>query len=185
MTKICIVSPAELPVSIEQARANMRIDGDYMDSFLQEWLEGITAATEHEIGQCFMRQTWEVRLDAFPAAIDLPHPVLSITSVTYQDVDGVEQALAPAAYKLVAECYTSRLVPARHTTWPATLPEQHAVIVTVVCGYGDTPATVPVNVRSYLLAKLVDQYDPKTRAEKETAPSSFITRLLDRCRSHL
>lgn len=184
MTKICIVSPAELPVSIEQARANMRIDGDYMDSFLQAWLEGITAAAEHEIGQCFMRQTWEVRLDAFPAAIDLPHPVLSVTSVTYLDVDGVEQALAPAAYKLVPECYTSRLVPARHTTWPATSPEPHAVIVTVECGYGDTSEKVPANVQLYLLAKLVEQFDPVTRAERDTVQSLYIERLLDGCRTH-
>lgn len=185
MSKICIVPPTELPVSIEQARANMRIDGDYMDSFLTLWLAGITATMEHEIGQRFIRQTWEVRLDAFPASIDLPHPVLSVTSVAYLDIDGVEQVLAPAAYKLVPEQYESRLVPARRTTWPATSPEPHAVIVTLECGYGDTPDKVPANVQLYLLAKLVDQFDPNTRAERETAPSPFIARLLDGCRSNV
>ena len=185
MTKICTVPPTELPVTIERARANMRIDGDYMDSFLTLWLAGITATTEHATGQCFIRQTWEVRLDAFPDSINLPHPVLSVTSVAYLDIDGIEQVLAPVAYKLVPERYQTTLVLARGATWPATSPEPQAVIVTVECGYGDTPDKVPANVQLYLLAKLVDQFDPNTRAEKETAPSPFIARLLDGCWSNV
>lgn len=184
MSKICTIPPTKLPVPIEQARANMRIDGDYMDPFLELWLKGIAAATEHEIGQCLMRQTWQVRLDAFPDAIDLPHPVLSVTSVAYLDLDGVEQVLAPATYKLTPARYQTSLAPVRGATWPATSPESHAVVVTVECGYGDTPDKVPANVQLYLLAKLVDQFDPNTRAEKESAPSSFIARLLDACRSY-
>ncbi|WP_170840514.1 head-tail connector protein [Janthinobacterium lividum] len=185
MSAICIVPPSILPVSIEQARANMRIDGDYMDQSLELWLKGITATAEHEIGQCLMRQTWEVRLDAFPAAIDLPHPVLSVTSVAYLDVDGAKQTLVPEAYKLVPARYKTALVPARGAAWPLTSPEPHAVVVTVECGYGDTSDKVPSNVQLYLLAKLVDQFDPNTRAEKEAAPSPFIARLLDGCRSNV
>ena len=185
MTKIRTVAPTNLAVDIAAARANMRIDGDYMDQFLELWLKGITATAEHEIGQCLIRQTWEVRLDAFPATIDLPHPVLSVTSVAYLDVDGIEQVLAPEAYKLVPARYQTSLAPVRSSNWPATSPEPHAVTVTVECGYGDAPEKVPANVQLYLLAKLVDQFDPNTRAEKETAPSPFIARLLDGCRSNV
>lgn len=184
-TKICIVPPAGLPVSIEQARANMRIDGDYMDQFLELWLRGITAATEHEIGQCFIQQTWEVRLDAFVGEISLPHPVMRVVSVRYLDIAGVGQTLDTAAFRLVASSYQTVLVPASGASWPATAPERHAVVVTVECGYGDKPAAVPINVQLYLLAKLVDQFDPTTRSEKEGAPSPFIDRLLDKCRSYL
>nr|WP_314607334.1 hypothetical protein [uncultured Janthinobacterium sp.] len=183
MTKIRTVGPINLAVDLAAARANMRIDGDYMDSFLTLWLAGITATMEHEIGQCFIRQTWEVRLGEFPASVDLPHPVLNVTSVAYLDVDGTKQTLVPEAYKLVPARYKTSLVPARGAAWPATSPEPHAVIVTVECGYGDTSDKVPANVQLYLLAKLVDQFDPNTRAEKETAPSPFIARLLDGCRS--
>ncbi|OEZ66302.1 hypothetical protein JAB5_00840 [Janthinobacterium sp. HH103] len=183
MTKIRTIPPDKLAVPIEQVRANMRIDGDYMDSLLEQWLKGITATAEHEIGQCLMPQTWEVRLDAFPALIDLPHPVLGVSSVKYVDADGAERTLPPAAYKLVPARYKTELAPARGAAWPATSPEPHAVIVTVECGYGDTSDKVPANVQLYLLAKLVDQFDPNTRAEKESAPSPFIERLLDGCRS--
>lgn len=185
MTQICIIPPSSLAVPIEQARANMRIDGTDMDQFLTLWLEGITAAAEHEIGQCLMRQTWEVRLDSFPASIPLPHPVLEVEFVAYIDQEGVAQQLAPEAYQLVPGRYASSLVPARGTAWPAASADPSAVVVTVACGYGDVPDKVPANVRLYLLAKLVDQFDPNTRAEKETAPSPFIARLLDACRSRI
>lgn len=185
MTRICTLRPTQLPVSIEQVRANMRIDGEYMDALLTQWLQGVTATTEHDIGQCLMRQTWEVRLDAFPAMIDLPHPVLAVSSVKYIDTDGIERILAQPAYRLIPARYQSILAPSRGATWPATWPEQHAVVVTVECGYGDTPEQVPPNVRLYLLAKLADQFDPNTRSEKESAPSPFIARLLDACRSQL
>lgn len=184
MTSICIIPPTELPVSIERARANMRIDGDYMDSFLRLWLEGVTTAAEDEIGQRLIRQTWEVREDAFPTVFYLPHPVLRVTSVAYLDVEGIEQVLQPAAYKLVPSRYQTRLAPARGASWPATSPEPHAVIVTVECGYGDTSEKVPANVQLYLLAKLVEQFDPVTRTERDTVQSLYIERLLDGCRTH-
>lgn len=183
MSKICIGRPVELPVSISRVRANMRIDGDYMDDLLTQWLVGIVAAAEHDIGQCLMRQRWEVRLDAFPSSIDLPHPVLDVVGVAYLDADGARQTLAPSAYKLLPSRYKTKLVPARSMHWPSTSPEEQAVIVTVDCGYGDVPEAVPANVQLYLLAKLADQFDPNTRAERESAPSPFITRLLDGCRS--
>lgn len=185
MTQICIIPPSSLAVPIEQARANMRIDGTDMDQFLTLWLEGITAAAEHEIGQCLMRQTWEVHLDSFPASIPLPHPVLDVKSVVYVDPEGLKQQLAAEAYQLVPGQYASSLVPARGTEWPKLSAGPGALVVTVASGYGDDPKKVPANVRLYLLAKLVDQFDPNTRTERETAPSPFIARLLDACRSRI
>ncbi|MED5615124.1 head-tail connector protein [Janthinobacterium sp. P210005] len=183
MSQLCIIPPAILAVTLEQAKLNLRVDGDYLDALIEFWLRGIISALEHEIGQCLMPQTWEVRLDEFPAAIDLPHPVLNVVSVVYLDANGVERVLEPATYKLVATRYQTTLALAREATWPATSVESHAVIVTVECGYGYTPNKVPSNVQLYLLAKLVDQFDPNTRAERESAPSPFIARLLDACRS--
>jgi len=183
MSQICITPPTILAVTLEQAKLNLRVDGNYLDALIESWLRGIISVLEHEIGQCLMPQTWEVRLDAFPATIDLPHPVLNVVSVVYLDANCVERVLAPTTYKLVAARYQTTLVPARGATWPTTSAEPHAVIVTVECGYGYTPEKVPPNVQLYLLAKLVDQFDPNTRAERESAPSPFIARLLDACRS--
>lgn len=180
---IRIAPPAALPVSLTLAKANMRVDGNDMDTLITSWIMGIVATLEHEIGQCLIEQTWRVTVDSFPAALSLPHPVMSVTSVKYFDVDGVEQTLDSAAYRLVKMRYRSDLMPARGVSWPATMADRE-VTVEVVCGYGAAPADVPENVQLYILAKLVEQFDPATRMERDTVQSAFVDRLLDACRSY-
>lgn len=184
MTQRLITPPTVLAVTLDQAKANLRVDGADMDALITMWVEGIIAALEHEIGQCLMPQTWEVTLDAFPIAISLPHPVISITSVKYLDVTGAEQTLAPAAYKLIRSAYTSTLTAISGATWPTTASEVGAVTITVECGHGTTAAATPANVRLYILAKLVEQFDPATRTERDTVQSDFVGRLLDACRTY-
>lgn len=200
MAAIRTVAPTALAVDLAVAKSNMRIDGDHMDGLVTLWLKGIIGTLEHEIGQRLMEQTWEVRLARFPTipfqgigyacaggapdVIRLPHPVLAVTSVKYLDIDGIEQTLAPAAYKLTVERYQSYLMPARGINWPATVDESGAVTVTAQCGYGGTASSTPENVQLYILAKLVEQFDPITRTERDTVQSVFIDRLLDACRSY-
>lgn len=184
MTSRQITAPTVLAVSLEDARANLRVDGTDLDSLITLWVQGITASMEHEIGQCIMAQTWKVSLDAFPTEIALPHPVIGITSVKYFDVAGVEQTLATSAYKINRSAYKTTITPVFGTTWPVTQDDTGVITVIVECGYGSTPASTPANVRLYILAKLVEGFDPATRSERDTVQSNFITRLLDACRSY-
>lgn len=184
MTARQITPPAELAVTLDAARANMRIDGSDMDALITGWIEGIIAALEHEIGQCLMAQTWEVTLDAFSLAINLPHPVIEVTSVKYLDITGTEQTLSPTDYRLHRSAYATTLLPASGTKWPNTCADVCTVVVEVVCGHGDTAASTPANVRLYILAKLVEQFDPITRMERDTVQSDFVGRLLDSCRTY-
>jgi uncharacterized phiE125 gp8 family phage protein len=200
MTKIRTVAPTVLAVDLAVAKANLRIDGSDMDALVTLWLRGIIASLEHEIGQCLMEQTWEVRLPGFPSIpcwrvgqrvassvadeIRLPHPVMAVTSVKYLGTDGAEQVLGEGAYRLNASRFASTLSPARGASWPATAEDDAAVVIEVQCGYGDTPDKTPENVQLYILAKLVEQFDPATRTERDTVQSAFIDGLLDACRSH-
>ncbi len=201
MTKIRTVAPTILAVSLADAKAALRIDGDDMDALVTIWAKGVIAVLEHETGQCMMEQTWEVRLPGFPGVpccsvgqpearqlvdeISLPHPVLSITSVNYIDQDGDTQPLAPAAYRINRTRFTTTLSPARGASWPATAEDDAAVVVVVKCGYGSTPDKTPEEVQLYILAKLAEQFDPATRMERDTVQSKFVDGLLDRCRSYV
>lgn len=62
MTMICTTGPTALPVTMEAARGALRVDGTDLDAQITSWLRGIVADLEHEIGQCVMEQTWQVRL---------------------------------------------------------------------------------------------------------------------------
>lgn len=181
---IRIVAPTQLAVDLDLVKKNMVIDGDHMDDVVTGWVQGIIAALEQEIGQCLMAQTWRVTLDAFAPEIALPHPVIGIVSVKYVDPDGVEQVLAASGYRVRASRYDSLLVPGRGARWPATVNDADAVTIEVQCGYGTTPASTPDNVKLYIMAKLVEQFDPITRTERDTVQSAFIDRLLDACKGY-
>lgn len=186
MTMIRTTAPAVTPVTIEDARAALRVDGTDLDTQITIWLKGITADLEHETGQCVMEQGWEVRLPCFPVdgVIKLPHPAMSITSVSYLDTVGTTKVLDAAAYRLNVARYASTLTPARGASWPATAEDAAAVTVVLKCGYGDAPAATPEEIQLYILAKLAEQFDPATRLERDTVQSNFVAGLLDRCRCY-
>lgn len=181
---IRITPPTVLAVDLALIKKNMVIDGDYMDDVVVGWARGVISALEQEIGQCLMAQTWRVTLDAFAPEIVLPYPVIDIVSVKYIDPDGAEQLLGSGGYRIRASRYQSLLVPGRGAHWPATLDDTDVVTIDVQCGYGTTPEATPDNVRLYILAKLVEQFDPITRTERDTVQSAFIDRLLDACKDY-
>lgn len=178
MTTIRITPPAVLAVDIALARANLRVDGDYLDPLIKVWVQGITRKLEHDVGQCFMEQTWEVRLPAFPGygeAVELPHPTIAVASVKYADPIGGEATVPTDAYRLSVGQYSSCLAPARGAAWPAG----GDLVVTVRCGYGNTPNQTPETAQLFILGKLVEQYDPITRTERDTVQSVYLDRLVD------
>ena len=176
-------APAVLPVELREAAGNLGVDGTDSDSKIESWVRGVTATLEHRIGQSLMRQVWTGLLPQFSAEIALPHPVLEVLKVEYVDPAGVDQVLPPSAVRVKAGQYASFLKPARGATWPATLADEEAVRITVACGYGDTPADTPEDLRLYILAKLVEQFDPAAGGERETVQTSYLDSMLHHYRS--
>ena len=185
MTSELITPPARLAVSLELARKNLKVDGTYMDDLITMWVEGIVEVAQHELGRSLIHQGRRLTLDGFPNAVKLDQPPLaSVESVKFYDVDGQLRTLAPSDYTVDRVKLPGWVVPAPGRAWPATQGCIGAVIVEYTCGYGAAPGSVPKSVQLYILAKLVEQFDPATRAERDTVQSSFVDRLLDACRTY-
>lgn len=196
MKKILLSGPQQLAVSLAAARTNLRIDGEYLDDAITTWVAGIIDVLEHEIGQCLMRQTWRLVLSAFPpsglaacadvctTAIKLPHPVLKVNSISYLNGVGERQTIPEDGYELSVGELGTELVPANGASWPATMARQDAVKIELDCGYGDSPDKTPACIRLYILAKLVEQFDPTSKPDKDSVQSVYLERLLDRCRTY-
>lgn len=151
-----------------------------MDSQIEDWVRGITRRLEHEVGQCFMEQTWEVRLPQLPrglAPIELPHPAIEIVAIEYLDASDEKRALPVDGYRLEVDRYESVLRPLREAMWPST-PADGRVVITVKCGYGNTAEATPETARLFILGKLVEQFDPKSGKERETRQSVYLDGLV-------
>lgn len=182
MTARLITPPAQLAVSLDAAKAALRIEADDTDrdSEITGWVAGVTADAEFLTGRAFVQQGWRVTLDAFPDAIRLDRaPLIEVLSVKYVDPDGQLQTLDPADYQVDVVSEPGYVVPAPGKAWPATAPRINSVVVDYTCGYGASEAAVPPALKLYIQAKLVEQFDPNPRAEAKNVQSIFIARLLD------
>ncbi|ATQ77899.1 hypothetical protein CR152_27890 [Massilia violaceinigra] len=183
MTSRQTTPPAQLAVSLEAAKLQLRETTADLDASITLSLKGITRECEHQIGRALISQGWQLALPAFEDALRLERaPLIAVQSVSYYDVNNVLQVLAPEAYYVDAVTEPGYIVPAAGATWPETYARRNAVVVEYTCGYGLTAASVPENVQLYILARLSEQFDPATREFKATSQSMYVDRLLDACR---
>lgn len=149
-------APAGEPVSLDEAKAHLRVDVDdenvTIDALItaaREWIESFTARP-------LLPQTWDLKLDAFPCgAIVLPKPpVTAVSSITYLDGAGVSQAWGLSNYLTDLpsgpKAAAARITPAYGVSYPATYGVMNAVTIRFVCGYANAES-VPAGLRAAML----------------------------------
>lgn len=160
--------PAEEPVSLAEARAQLHVDVGDTD-FDTEFTIYIKAAREHaeEItGTKFITQTVLMQADSFCALKRLPMaPLQSIESITYLDSDGAEQTLDPAVYRAVLADMRPSIQLKVGQSWPGLQCTPDAVRVTAIAGYGDA-AAVPAKAKQAMLLMVGDW----NRNREDSAP---------------
>lgn len=104
-TLILVEPPAELPLTLEEIKAQARIDFGDEDQLALRYLRAATQWIDGAggwLGRALMPQTWELRLTGWCAKVALPlPPALEIVSVQYLDEDGADQAVDAAHYRLL------------------------------------------------------------------------------------
>lgn len=101
------------------------------------------------LGRALSPQTWELRLDCFPAAeIDLPYPPLTeLTSIKYDDNSGDEQTLIEGTdYRVfgLGEFGKASVAPVYGGAWPSARSDIAAVRIRYVCGYAEADMPQPI-----------------------------------------
>jgi uncharacterized phiE125 gp8 family phage protein len=160
-----VAAPASNPVSLDEARSHCRADSAD-DTMLQVYLDAAVAhvdGAEGTLGRCLVTQTWDYKLDAFPAEIKVPLPTLqTVTSVKYYDTAGVEQTWDSANYYVSGQ----RIVPV--DAWPDYDTDRpHPITVRFVAGYGD-PEDVPAQAKWLILLLVEDAYRKRGATDAET-----------------
>lgn len=134
------VAPASYPVTLEEAKAQCRVTSSDEDTKLNNLIAAATTRVENMTGLSLITQTWELTLDEFSDAIELPRgPVQSVTSVQYVDPDGATQVLAASVYTLDDKSNPQWIVRNADSSWPQILDGINAVTITYVAGEASLP----------------------------------------------
>lgn len=170
MTAVLITPPTVPVVTLEEAKAHLRVDHADDDALIGGM---IAAAVGHLdpagsgwLGRALRPQTWELRLDAFPCGpIHIPYPpLISVESVKYDDADGVERtATVGIDYRVLSGgAWKSRLEPIYGGSWPSARCDHEAVRVRYVGGHapaaGATPDVLPFQIKAAVLLMVGDLF---------------------------
>jgi uncharacterized phiE125 gp8 family phage protein len=159
------------PVSLDEARAHVRLVQTADDALLGNLITSARIYVENALARQLVTATWRWTLDRFydvqraPMGLYnewvwnpmrtlrgrtvrdwytlfLPRaPVQSVTSLQYYDTNGVLQTMDPALYLLDTDSEPARITPAWGTFWPPWLLRENSISISFVAGYGDAGGT--------------------------------------------
>lgn len=180
---LLITAPGSEPVDAATLRLHAKLDDAEPDALLNLYLSAARQFAEHHTGQLLMPQTWELALDAWPDAIEIPAaPVSAITSVKYFNASGADTTLASNQYQLDAYGLVTRLIPAANVTWPAVDGRTNGIRVRFVAGYASSDA-VPQSIRHWILLRAAEAARHReAMVDGSISPLPWLDSLLDRDR---
>ena len=166
-------------LEIEEARAQLRIEDDRLDSLIKVWLQGLTGHLEKTTGRALIYQRCLSLYSQFSEEMFLPiAPVVVVESITYKDNQGQRQAFDHTQFDIVQNSTRARLVLREDAVLPETIHKDQEIEVLYKCGYGSDSSQIPADLRLYLMMRLVEQFDSASNGSAP-AQTSFADYLLE------
>lgn len=154
-----ITQPGNEALTLDEAKAQLRITHDALDYEISQLIPVAREAFEQAHDHSVMPRDWELTLNCFPEKIFLKMPpIISVTSIKYTDVAGVEQTVDQGDYSLVTGSpLTAWVALVVGKSWPSTYSADNAVRVRYKAGYADANA-VPHIVKQWMKRVLTDAH---------------------------
>lgn len=153
MSYIRTADPTLEPISVQEAKAQARIEDHASDALIRSYIVAAREEAEQELGYGLFTQTWRYDLHEFHDVIPLPMALKlqSITSVKYYDADGTLQTLSSSYYETDTASRPARLVRAADYSWPSLQADRHVprVQITYVVGWSSV-ADIPEKIKQGL-----------------------------------
>lgn len=162
-----VTAPATAPVTVAEAKEQCRVDHSTEDTFIGALVDAATAHLDGYagiLGRCLVTQTWKQEFDRFSQCMRLPFIAAGITSIIYQDSDGLLTTVNSSNYALHHDARGSYVRFKDDYAYPGDLYQTKAVAITFTAGYG-AAADVPANIKSWILANVAHRYLDREAAD--------------------
>lgn len=166
-----VTPPASEPVTLDEVKLHLRIDGNYEDSLLSSFITAARAYCEQYTARALITQTLQLYMDAFPwhSFIQIPMPpVQSVSTFTYVDINGATQTVDPSVYMLDTTQNAAYVRLQYNQVWPPSVRRQpQSVQLQYVTGYG-AASSVPEAFKVAIKLIVADWYENRENAEAMT-----------------
>ena len=179
MTAALITAPALEPVSLDDAKAHLRLDGDDEDDLVAAAIVAARVHVEAATRRVLIEQSWRVYLDAWPRnrMVTVPvAPLLGVDAVTVYDAAGAPHTVATDAYQVDAATVPGRLVLLPSAPAPVGRAV-NGIEIDVTAGYGVSSVAVPAPLRQAIMMLVAHWYEQRGAVGHDlafvTAPLGF------------
>ena len=151
MTLFRTVEPAGEPVTLVEAKAQLRLRHDSEDQLILGLIRAARAEVEAQTGMALIDQSWRLAIDRWPqdGLVRLRrHPVKEILSVTVYGAEGEAALVDPQDYETDLSSRPARL---RFKAPPPPERRLNGIEVDFVAGFGEAGTDVPDLLRRAVL----------------------------------
>lgn len=183
---LVVTSPPSLePVSLDEVKAHLRIDGVQDDVLLSSLILTSRLHVEAALGLSLITQGQKWTLDWWPdhgdGAVELPvRPVQSVTAINIRDASGTANAVSGDLYELDGACAPARLL-RKAGEWPRPGKKHNGIEIDLLTGYGAVASDVPEPIRLALLQLVAHWYehrDPVEIGSSKTSVPDAVSEIL-------
>lgn len=161
MSLVMTSPPAIEPVTLEEAKAHLRIDGTSDDVLIASLLLTSRLHLETALSLAMITQSWRLLLDRWPegqtVGIHLS-PVVSVEEVRVRNAGGGTTAVAATGYTLDAAARPARLV-MLDASRPDPATPAAGIEIDFTAGFGPAAADVPAPLKHALLMLTAHWYE--------------------------
>jgi uncharacterized phiE125 gp8 family phage protein len=153
MALVMTTAPAAEPISLAEAKAHLRIDGDDEDALLISLIAAARMFVERALSLALITESWSLYLDGWPRSgtIVLPiQPVQAVTAVRVYDPNDAATVVNPAGYAVDVLSEPARLVLSAGAVQLSPARLLNAFEVAFTAGYGGDATDVPAPIRQAL-----------------------------------
>lgn len=145
-----VTPPTIEPVTLEEVKLHLRVDGTEEDSLISALITAARQKAEEYTKRAFITQSWELALDSVSGKVYLPRPpIQTINKVT---LDG--EIIVTENYSLIGQDVFYPKIPLNAVN-PAGL------VIRYTSGYGSNATDVPQAIRQAILMLVAHMYEAR------------------------
>ncbi len=192
MGNVLITPPSVEPVSLTEAKDQLRISHGDEDTLITGYIEAARTVIEEHTGLALINQTWRLSLDRIPSEgeepwwngvregalseltspvrfIELPRaPLISVTS--FMSYDEADNSQAFTGFYTDTSSRPGRVSLRSGGVWPSPTRGVNGIEITYVAGFGNAASSVPADIKiairqlvaHYYENREVQDFDPAT-----------------------
>jgi len=152
-------APAEEPVTRAEAALFMRYVGSLQNDVIDSLITAARKMVETWTGRTLVTTTWDYYTNQLCDSIPLPTGnAISISSITYEDLDDATQTLGSTLYELDNKSVINTVFRVPNQVYPSVLDKPNSVKITFTAGYGAASA-VPEALKTAIKMTVADLYE--------------------------